>query len=166
MRSLLMFGACFTSGTQSRSHLGSFARQHDSCSYPPTVLVTQGFPDTIRSGFVDDAEGGQGGILLRLYVALVPLVLVTALASVAHVQGIAPYSLGINPSNMSLGNTVTLTVTITGGARNTAYGVTVGVQKPNGTGSAVTNQFIFTDNRGGGNLVVQYPNTGSWTALN
>src|SRR5712664_4749563 len=89
-----------------------------------------------------------------------------ALVSVAQVRGIAPYSLGINPSNTSLGNTVTITVTITGGIRNTAYAVTMGVQKPNGTGLAVTNQPIFTDNRGAGTLSVQYPNAGSWTALN
>jgi KaiC/GvpD/RAD55 family RecA-like ATPase len=112
---------------------------------------------------VDDAEGGHGRILLRLYIALLPLVLMAALVSVEQVRGIAPYSLGINPSNISLGNTVTITVTITGGMRNTAYTVTVGVQKPNGTGLAVTNQPIFTDNRGGGSASVQYgPNAGSW----
>ena len=72
----------------------------------------------------------------------------------------------INPSNISLGNTVTITVTITGGVRNIGYTVTIGVQKPNGTGSAITSQVISTDNRGAGTLSIQYPNTGSWTPLN
>jgi KaiC/GvpD/RAD55 family RecA-like ATPase len=94
---------------------------------------------------------------------LLPLLFATTFAFVVQVHGVAPYSLGINPSNIGLGNTVTITVTIAGGVRNTAYTVTVGVQKPNGTGLAVTNQPIFTDNRGGGSVSVQYgPNAGSW----
>jgi len=98
---------------------------------------------------------------------LLPLLLATTFVFVAQVHGVAPYSLGINPSNISLGNTVTITLTITGGSRNTAYGVTLGVLKPNGTGLAVTNQVISTDNRGAGNLPpIQYPNTGVWTPLN
>jgi len=97
---------------------------------------------------------------------LVALVLATTFAFVAQVQGVAPYSLGINPSNISLGNTVTISVTISGGSRNTAYGVTLGVQKPNGTGLAVANQVISTDNRGAGSFSIQYPNAGSWTAQN
>ena len=97
---------------------------------------------------------------------LLLFVLATGFAFVAQVRGVAPYSLTINPSNISLGNTVTITVTITNGVRNTAYTVTVDVQKPNGTGSAVTSQVISTDNRGGGTFSVQYPNTGSWTPLN
>ncbi|TMI08859.1 hypothetical protein E6H34_03460 [Candidatus Bathyarchaeota archaeon] len=103
---------------------------------------------------------------MRPYVIILLLLLATPFVFVAQVHGVAPYSLGINPSNISLGNTVTITMTISGGSRNTAYGVTLGVQKPNGTGLAVANQVISTDNRGAGVLSIQYPNAGSWTALN
>jgi KaiC/GvpD/RAD55 family RecA-like ATPase len=111
-------------------------------------------------------QGALGKIRLRPHVMLLTLVLVTTFAFVEQAHGVAPYSLGINPSNISLGNSVTITVTISGGSRNSAYGVTLGVQKPNGTGLAVTSQVISTDNRGGGSLSIQYPNAGSWTALN
>jgi flagellar protein FlaH len=97
---------------------------------------------------------------------LLSLVILATFAFVGQAHAVAPYSLTINPSNISLGNTVTITVTISGGSRNTAYGVALGVQKPNGTGVAVSNQVISTDNRGAGSLSIQYPNTGSWTALN
>jgi len=95
------------------------------------------------------------------------LVLASALTLVVQVQGIAPYSLSINPSSTSLGNSVTIAVTVTNGVRNTFYGVTIGVQKPNGTGSAISNQVISTDNRGSGSISVQYSSTStSWTVLN
>jgi archaeal flagellar protein FlaH len=103
---------------------------------------------------------------LRPHAALLSLLLAATFALVVPVHAVAPYSLGINPSNISLGNTVTITVTISNGARNTAYGVAIGVQKPNGTGFAVANQVISTDNRGGGSLSIQYPNAGSWTPAN
>jgi len=95
------------------------------------------------------------------------LVLASALTLVVQVHGIAPYSLSINPSSTSLGNSVTITVTVTNGVRNTFYGVAIGVQKPNGTGSAISNQVISTDNRGSGSISVQYSSTStSWTVLN
>src|SRR5438094_191322 len=95
------------------------------------------------------------------------IVLPSALTLVVQVHGIAPYSLSINPSSTSLGNSVTITVTVTNGVRNTFYGVTMGVQKPNGTGSAISNQVISTDNRGSGSISVQYSSTStSWTVLN
>jgi len=93
--------------------------------------------------------------------------MVSVLTFVVQVHGIAPYSLSINPQTTSLGNSVTITVTVTNGARNTLYGVTIGVQKPNGTGSAISNQVISTDNRGSGSVSVQYGSTStSWTQLN
>jgi len=93
--------------------------------------------------------------------------MVSVLTFVVQVHGIAPYSLSINPQTTSLGNSVTITVTVTNGARNTLYGVTIGVQKPNGTGSAISNQVISTDNRGSGSVSVQYgPTSTSWTQLN
>jgi len=104
---------------------------------------------------------------MRPYVILLMLVLASALTLVVQVQGIAPYSLSINPSSTSLGNSVTIAVTVTNGVRNTFYGVTIGVQKPNGTGSAISNQVLSTDNRGSGSISVQYSSTStSWTVLN
>ncbi len=99
-------------------------------------------------------------LLLVVLTVAVPILLQPA-------KAVAPYSLSINPSTTSLGNTVSITVTITNGNRNAAYTVAIGVQKPNGTGSAITTQVISTDNRGSGSLTVQYPNGGTvWTALN
>jgi archaeal flagellar protein FlaH len=104
---------------------------------------------------------------MRLSVILLLLVLVTVGAFVVSVKAIAPYSLTISPTTISLGNSVSVVVIVTNGFRNTAYTVTIGVQKPNGTGSAITSQVISTDNRGSGSVSVQYPNGGTgWTALN
>src|SRR5437870_6601321 len=104
---------------------------------------------------------------MRPRVTLLALLMASVLTFVAQVHGIAPYSLSINPSTTSLGNSVTITVTVTNGARNTLYGVTIGVLKPNGTGSAISNQVVSTDNRGSGSVSVQYSSTStSWTVLN
>ncbi len=104
---------------------------------------------------------------MRPYVILLVLMLLPILAFVVQVYGIAPYSLTISPTTTSLGNTVNILVTVTNGNRNTFYTVTVGVQKPNGTGSAITTQAISTDNRGSGSVAVQYSSTStSWTPLN
>ncbi|TMI52380.1 hypothetical protein E6H13_07190, partial [Candidatus Bathyarchaeota archaeon] len=104
---------------------------------------------------------------MRPNVILLVLVLASALTLVAQVQGIAPYTLTINPTTTSLGNTVTILVTVTNGNRNSFYTVTIGVQKPNGTGFAITSQGISTDNRGSGSVSVQYgPSSTSWTSLN
>ena len=104
---------------------------------------------------------------MRPRVIFLALLMVSVLTFVVQVQGIAPYSLSINPSTTSLGNSVTITVTVTNGARNTLYGVTIGVQKPNGTGSAISNQVVSTDNRGSGSVSVQYGQSStSWTSLN
>src|SRR5712692_1951147 len=104
---------------------------------------------------------------MRPYVMLLPLVVATALVFAVPVNAIAPYSLTISPTTTSLGNSVTVLVTVTNGNRNTAYTVAIGVQKPNSTGSAITSQVISTDNRGSGSVSIQYPNGGTgWTALN
>src|SRR2546428_229336 len=104
---------------------------------------------------------------MRPRVILLALLMASVLTFVAQVHGIAPYSLSINPPTTSLGNSVTITVTVTNGARNTLYGVTIGVQKPNGTGSAISNQVVSTDNRGSGSVSVQYGQSStSWTSLN
>ncbi len=104
---------------------------------------------------------------MRRRIIFLALLMVSVLTFVVQVHGIAPYSLSINPQTTSLGNSVTIMVTVTNGARNTLYGVTIGVQKPNGTGSAISNQVISTDNRGSGSVSVQYgPTSTSWTQLN
>src|SRR3989441_2678129 len=103
---------------------------------------------------------------MRPRVILMALLLASILTFVIQVHGIAPYSLSINPSNTSLGNSVTITVTITNGAGRTFYGVTIGVQKPNAAGSAISNQVISTDRFGSGAISVQYPTSISWTSLN
>src|SRR5438445_11774935 len=104
---------------------------------------------------------------MRPRVIFLALLMASVLTLVVQVQGIAPYSLSISPSTTSLGNSVAIAVTITNGVRNAFYGVTIGVQKPNGTGSAISNQVISTDNRGSGSISVQYSSTStSWTVLN
>jgi KaiC/GvpD/RAD55 family RecA-like ATPase len=94
--------------------------------------------------------------------------LVCAVIYAFPVHAVPPYSLGINPSNINVGNSVTISVSISGGARNTVYTLSLSVQKPNGTGTAMTNnQVITTDNRGnGGPFQINYPNSASWTPLN
>ena len=105
--------------------------------------------------------------MMRPRVILIALLLASILTFVTQAHGIAPYSLSINPSTTSLGNSVTITLAVTNGVRNTFYGVTIGVQKPNGTGSAISNQIISTDNRGSGSISVQYSSSStSWTVLN
>ena len=104
---------------------------------------------------------------MRPRVIFLALLIASVLTFVAQVHGIAPYSLSISPPTTSLGNSVAITVTVTNGARNALYGVTIGVQKPNGTGSAFSNQVISTDNRGSGSISVQYDQAStSWTVLN
>jgi KaiC/GvpD/RAD55 family RecA-like ATPase len=59
---------------------------------------------------------------------------------------------------------ITMTLTISGGVRNTAYSVTFDVVKPNGTGSAIANRIVNTDNRGNGAATQFYPDP-SFTAV-
>src|SRR2546426_352562 len=104
---------------------------------------------------------------MRPRVIFLALLIASVLTFVAQVHGIAPYSLSISPPTTSLGNSVAIMVTVTNGARNALYGVTIGVQKPDGTGSAFSNQVISTDNRGSGSISVQYDQAStSWTVLN
>src|SRR2546427_3210262 len=104
---------------------------------------------------------------MKPYVLLLLLGLLPITVFVVQVLVIAPYSLTISPKTTSLGNTVNILVTVTNGNRNTFYTVTISVQKPNGTGSAITNQAVSTDNRGSGSVSVQYSSTStSWTSLN
>src|SRR5467141_2159572 len=101
---------------------------------------------------------------LRAALPLVALALTLFLAATPLVEGIPPYNLTISPSvPVSLGSTITMTLSISGGTRNTAYAVTFAVVKPNGTGSATANRIINTDNRGNGAVTQFYPDP-SFTA--
>src|SRR5246127_4447780 len=103
---------------------------------------------------------------LRAAVPLVALALTLCLVAAPLVEAIPPYTLTISPSvPVSLGSTITMTLTISGGTRNTAYAVTFDVVKPNGTGSATANKIINTDNRGNGAVSQFYPDP-SFTAVN
>ena len=102
---------------------------------------------------------------LRAAVPILALALTLFLAASPIVEGVPPYTLTISPSvPVSLGSTITMTLTISGGTRNTAYAVTFDVVKPNGTGSATANKIINTDNRGNGAASQFYPDP-SFTAV-
>src|SRR6266496_248072 len=102
---------------------------------------------------------------LRALIPLVALALSVMLVVAPPVAGVAPYSLTISPSvTVSLGSTITMTLAVSGGTRNTAYGVIFGVVKPNGTGSATVSRTVITDNRGNGAITQFYPDP-SFTAV-
>src|SRR5260370_34578565 len=95
---------------------------------------------------------------LRAAYPIVALALTLFLAASPIVEGVPPYTLTISPTvPVSLGSMITMTLTISGGMRNTAYAVTFDVVKPNGTGSALANRFVNTDNRGNGGATQCYP---------
>src|SRR5438552_13329345 len=106
-------------------------------------------------------------MLTRVHAAipLVALALTLSLAVAPLVAGVAPYNLTISPSvPVSLGSTITMTASVSGGTRNTAYGVIFDVVKPNGTGSATVSKVVNTDNRGNGAVSQFYPDP-SFTAV-
>lgn len=101
---------------------------------------------------------------LRAAIPLLALALALSLAAAPLVEAVPPYTLTISPTvPVSLGSMITMTLTISGGTRNTAYGVTFDVVKPNGTGSALANKVVNTDNRGNGAVTQFYPDP-SFTA--
>lgn len=103
---------------------------------------------------------------MRPTIGLIIIALAVAVACNPTASAIAPYNLTITPNTpLCLGNSVNLGLTITNGARNTAYSVTFDVVKPNATGSALTSRIIATDNKGSGSTSVAYPDL-SFTALN
>src|SRR5947208_5848943 len=100
----------------------------------------------------------------RALIPLVALALTLSLAAVPLVEAVAPYTLTISPTvPVSLGSTITMTLTVSGGTRNSAYTVTFDVVKPNGTGSATVSKVVTTDNRGNGGVSQFYPDP-SFTA--
>lgn len=101
---------------------------------------------------------------LRAAVPILAVALTLFLVAAPLVQAIPPYNLTISPSvPVSLGSTITMTLSISGGTRNTVYSVTFDVVKPNGTGSAIANKVVNTDNRGNGAVTQFYPDP-SFTA--
>src|SRR5256712_1074914 len=101
---------------------------------------------------------------LRALIPLVALALTLSLAAAPLVEGVAPYNLTINLSvPVSLGSTITMTLTVSGGTRNSAYIVMFDVVKPNGTGSATVPKTVTTANRGNGAVTQFYPDP-SFTA--
>src|SRR2546428_1855457 len=101
---------------------------------------------------------------LRALIPLVALALTLSLAAAPLVEGVAPYNLTINLSvPVSLGSTITMTLAVSGGTRNSAYIVMFDVVKPNGTGSATVLKTVTTDNRGNGAVTQFYPDP-SFTA--
>lgn len=102
---------------------------------------------------------------LRAAIPLLALALALSLAATPLVQAVPPYTLTISPTvPVSLGSMITMTLTVSGGMRNTAYAVTFDVVKPNGTGSALANKVVNTDNRGNGAVTQFYPDP-SFTAV-
>jgi archaeal flagellar protein FlaH len=102
---------------------------------------------------------------LRAAVPLVALALTLVLVAAPLVEAIPPYTLTISPTvPVSLGSMITMTLTVSGGTRNAAYSVTFDVVKPNGTGSALANRVVNTDNRGNGAVTQFYPDP-SFTAV-
>ena len=102
---------------------------------------------------------------LRAAIPLLALALALSLAAAPLVGAVPPYTLTISPTvPVSLGSMITMTLTISGGTRNTAYAVTFDVVKPNGTGSALANKVVNTDNRGNGAVTQFYPDP-SFTAV-
>src|SRR2546425_11257103 len=102
---------------------------------------------------------------LRFAIPLLAFPLSFVLVVAPPVAGVAPYNLTISPSvPVSLGSTITMTLSVSGGTRNTAYGVIFDVAKPNGTGSATVARTVTTDNRGNGAVSQFYPRP-SFTAV-
>jgi KaiC/GvpD/RAD55 family RecA-like ATPase len=91
------------------------------------------------------------------------IVLAVAIAMIPTVSA-ASYTLSISPSTtVSLGTTMTIALSVSGGSKNTAYAILFAVVKPNGNGSATISSVLQTNNMGAGSIQTTYPNP-SWTA--
>ena len=103
---------------------------------------------------------------MRLHPVLLITFLAAALAIVEPASAAPSYTLTVNPSYpVTRGTTMTLTLSLAGGTRNSAYNVLIGVTKPNGTGQANVLRTFSTDNRGVGGTTLDYPDP-SFTSLN
>src|SRR5919108_3026423 len=102
---------------------------------------------------------------LRLITPFIITSLAVAMVSIPSVAA-ASYTLSISPNvPVSLGTTMTIGLSLTGGTKNSAYSITFDVVKPNGVGSALATRIISTNNMGTGSVSLSYPDP-SWTALN
>jgi KaiC/GvpD/RAD55 family RecA-like ATPase len=100
--------------------------------------------------------------------SITPFIIIALAVAIASVPPVAAqsYTLSISPTApVSLGSTINLALSLTGGARRSSYTITFDVVKPNGTGSALTSRVISTDNTGAGSISLSYPDP-SWTAVN
>jgi archaeal flagellar protein FlaH len=104
----------------------------------------------------------------RAVISLLAIALALALTYLPLVAAPPPgtpnYSLSISPTvPTSLGSSVTLTLSESGGAKGSTYTVSFQVVKPNGTGSALASKFLNTNNQGAGTISLSYPDP-SFTA--
>src|SRR6266446_6491332 len=101
---------------------------------------------------------------LRSTVPCMIIALAVATAIIPTVAA-ASYTLSISPSTpVSLGTIITLSLSLTGGSRNTAYTILFQVVKPGGNGSATLSTNLQTNNQGAGSTQpTTYPNP-SWTS--
>lgn len=78
--------------------------------------------------------------------------------------GTPSYTLTISPSApISLGTSITMTLSESGGARSSAYTISFEVVKPNGTGVAVASRALGTNAQCNGSVALPYPDP-SFTA--
>ena len=101
---------------------------------------------------------------LRSTVPCLIIALAVAMATLPTVAA-ASYTLSISPSTpVSLGTIITITLSLSGGSRNTAYTILFEVVKPNGNGNATISTPLQTNNIGAGSTQpITYPNP-TWTA--
>ncbi len=103
---------------------------------------------------------------MSLRAALPLLVLALAVALVEGAAAPGSYTLSVSPSvPVSLGSTVTMTLSVSNGGNNVPYTVSFDVRKPNGTGRALASKVLTTNNRGTGSISLPYPDP-SFTAMN
>jgi KaiC/GvpD/RAD55 family RecA-like ATPase len=101
---------------------------------------------------------------LRSTVAAIIIALAVAISAIPTVAA-ASYTLSCPSTPVSLGTTINLALSLTGGSKNSAYSITFQVVKPNGTGVAQTPRVVSTNNQGTGSVSLSYPDP-SWTAQN
>src|SRR5438876_1017973 len=101
---------------------------------------------------------------LRSTVPCLIIALAVAMATLPTVAA-ASYTLSISPSTpVSLGTIITITLSLSGGSRNTAYTILFEVVKPNGNGNATISTPLQTNNIGAGSTQpITYPSP-TWTA--
>jgi len=103
-------------------------------------------------------------VVLALVIAVAVRDTPTVFAPAPCGGGTPSYTLTISPTApISLGNSVTMTLSESGGARSSTYTISFQVVKPNVTGSAVASKPLATDTQCNGSVGLTYPNP-SFTA--